>query len=217
VLQPIAAIRDSPSGDTWRGSKCYLAFPFCQYGNLVEYVMTQKAMDVRLSARHAAMIARDVVLGVEGLLESDCEHSPAQVVSSIMPTKIFITLNGTAKVMAPINTGRPQSWRKMAMTMKWMSPEEVQDVPVERSNMWQVISYRVGLLLYCLGSQDAGIGHMVPNFVQDAPNPNQVDMSQCQQSGLLRQLVEECLRLGQLCVPPPRDILMSMLDAIIMG
>lgn len=103
------------------------------------------------------------------------------------------------------------------MTMKWMSPEEVQDVPVERSNMWQVISYRVGLLLYCLGSQDAGIGHMVPNFVQDAPNPNQVDMSQCQQSGLLRQLVEECLRLGQLCVPPPRDILMSMLDAIIMG
>lgn len=34
--------------------------------------MTQKAMDVRLSARHAAMIARDVVLGVEGLLESDC-------------------------------------------------------------------------------------------------------------------------------------------------
>lgn len=217
VLQPIAAIRDSPSGDTWRDGKCYLAFPFCQYGNLVEYVMLQKAMDVRLSARHAAMIARDVVLGVEGLMESDCEHSPAQVVSSIMPTKIFIASNGTAKVMAPINTGRPQSWRKMAMTMKWMSPEEVQDVPVERSNMWQVISYRVGLLLYCLGSQDAGIGYMVPNFVQDAPNSNQVDMAQCQQSGLLRQLVEECLRLGQLCVPPPRDILMSMLDAIIMG
>lgn len=216
VLQPIAAITDSlADSDSWRSSKCYLAYPFCQYGNLMEYVMTQKAMDVQLSAQQAAMIARDVVLGVEGLLESDLE-SPAQVVSSIMPTKIFIDSHGTAKVLAPINTGRPQSWRKMAMTMKWMSPEEVQDVPVERSNMWHVISYRVGLLLYCLGLQDAGIGDMVPAFVQEAQHPNQVDMSQYQQVGLLRRTVEECLRLGQLCVPP-REILMSTLDAIIRG
>lgn len=214
LLQPLVAVAEVPlEGFDVRSSRCYLAYPFCQYGNLMEYVMTQKAMQMQLSARHAALIAKEVLLGVEALIE-ESEQPFAQAVSSVMPTKIFIDRNGAAKVLAPVVTGRPQSWRRMAMTMKWMSPEEVQDEPVDESNVWQVITYRIGLLLYCLGVQDAGLGDMVPHFIQDSGG--RVDMAQYQQVGLLRCIVEECLRLGELSVPP-REILMSALDAIILG
>eukprot|EP00913_Durusdinium_trenchii_P024961 g23428.t1 len=153
LLQPLVAVAEVPlEGFDVRSSRCYLAYPFCQYGNLMEYVMTQKAMQMQLSARHAALIAKEVLLGVEALIE-ESEQPFAQAVSSVMPTKIFIDRNGAAKVLAPVVTGRPQSWRRMAMTMKWMSPEEVQDEPVDESNVWQVITYRIGLLLYCLGVQ----------------------------------------------------------------
>ncbi|CAJ1347814.1 unnamed protein product, partial [Effrenium voratum] len=64
VLQPVAVIADSPLEGM--DSRRYLAYPHCRFGNLMEYVTSQKARNLRsISQQRSALIAIDVIRGVE--------------------------------------------------------------------------------------------------------------------------------------------------------
>lgn len=112
------------------------------------------------------------------------------------------------------------------MALKWLSPEEADGKAMEGQVLWQAISFRIGLLLYCLGSEDSADPHphSSPDAVLasllreerglgEAIRPN---MKAYKGTGLVRHLVEECLRLGS-CGPPNRSVLMAVLDALAAG
>eukprot|EP00931_Biecheleriopsis_adriatica_P029012 TRINITY_DN17280_c0_g2_i1.p1 TRINITY_DN17280_c0_g2~~TRINITY_DN17280_c0_g2_i1.p1 ORF type:complete len:841 (-),score=121.18 TRINITY_DN17280_c0_g2_i1:48-2570(-) len=203
VLQPVAVIDDSNP---------FLAYPFCSNGNLKQYALQLKVAGCTISARRSAAIMREVIVGVEELLKRG--SSPAGVVGSIMPSSLFVDENEHLRVLDYVNTGRQKRWQKLAVTMKWLSPEEAQDEPVDSHNLWHIISYRVGLLMYWMGTED--FPDTPPILRQDMPGSSLQNLPAYKHSGLIRNVVEECLRMGT-SGSPTRNILLPVLDALIAG
>jgi len=210
VLQPVAVISNpNPQQTQFATQNSYfLAYPFCCHGNLTEYALAHQ-----VTSQRAARILRQVLEGVEQIISSN-EVSLAEAVGTIAPSSIFVDSMELVKVRVPIRTGRSMSLQKTLEAMQFMSPEEAEGKHLDSSNAWQAICYRIGLLL-------CGLGRKVPFSMtnikaHDLGSMHRPDLQDFELTGLIRSMVQECLRIGT-SSPPSRSVLMAVLDVLAAG
>lgn len=209
ILVPVAFVM--PTGQE-EDEGIYLAYPYCEKGSVAEWLAAHRMAGWPVSSVQAARVAMSVLSAVEALLaEGSC---PAQaVIGAIQPDDIFLDINDTAKVRAPLPAGCiPQSWSSASQSLKWQSPEEANGKHIEVDECWPSISFRLGLLLYCLGCQD-GSADPYPKCTPDAVlsalmredrgmgPPLRPDFQAFRGSSLLSHLTATCLRIGTTGAP----------------
>lgn len=209
VLAPIAQIVE-PQAASWGvpgapgGQSTYLAYMHCKYGNLSEWVAQRAHAEKPVRPAEAARVARSVLEAITNLHRED-----AQVVSFVQPDEIFIDMNEEPWVRKPL-PGRPAGWGE---ALKWLSPEEALGSFQAGDDVWSMLSYRLGMLLYCMGiGADADpypgkTGEMVllglMNEARSADLAIRPPMELYQGPPILSRLVAACLRVGGQA-PPAR-------------
>jgi len=209
VMTPVAVIEDRQS--------LFLAYPHAEHGNLRECLLRRcssmqmnKVVGCPVDGSRIARIVHQVILGIEALLQRG--DSPKDVVSCISPTSIFIDASESVKVRAPVHSARAPSRQKLFFRARWISPEEAAGQAVDHTNVWSVICYRLGLLIYCLGFKVGTNGNYKIPFV-DEEHPVSVNLEGFGLTGLLRNILEDCLRLTPVELPS-RSVLLAVLHAL---
>lgn len=204
VLQPIAELvgEDNPVR-LGRQEEITIAYPFCSGGRLAEWARAA-CLDgaFESSAARWAEIARIVWCvqsAAEAMLQKGIKVTSA--ISVVQPEEIFMDEAGTPRLREPI-PGRRSSNLEI---LKWQTPDEAVGL-VDGDDPWGALSYRLGMLLFCLG-RDTGDMDPYPGKSGDAvlvdifrevnglSDPVRPDMTSFKGPDVLRRLVEDCFCL----------------------
>ena len=141
----------------------------------------------------------------------------ASAISAVQPDEILICEDGVARVREPL-PGKPGGWQD---ALKWLSPDEAAGRMQSVDNTWPALAFRLGLLLYCLGSGavdpypgTTGEAVLMSMLSQSARIPEmRPNMASYRGPEILRRMVAACLQVdGQ--SPPTKATLVAVLDAI---
>jgi len=216
VLRPIARISTDvlrtkvAQADELRN--CFIAYPLCVHGNVAEWFSSRQTP---LTSALCARLARGVLFGAEALLSDS-----TAAISAVQPDEIFVDANEEPWLRAPL-PGRPGGWQD---ALKWMSPEEVGGALEANGecNRWPALSFRLGLLLYCLGTntmdpypQMRGEQVLLEMLkeLRGAQVPLRPDMSAYRGPEILGRMVAACLRIDSQG-PPERQAFAAVLEVL---
>jgi len=197
------------------GGSFMLAYIHSRHGCLAEWAEEREAAGQPVRAAEAARIVQCVVSAwtsfwIDGLVAA---------INAIRADEIFIDEEERPLVRKPL-PGKPAGWGD---ELKWWSPDEATGNVDSNSDGWPAVSFRLGLLLYCLGS--CRFGDPYPNKtgeavlmgllaeVRGSGPPLRPDMDAYRGPDILQRLVSACLRLGGQA-PPAWNVMESVLQAV---
>lgn len=206
VLQPVANVY----APQCFGAPFFAAYPRCEQGSLLDWMSAQYLRGQPPSASQAACIALGVLQGAESLFAT----WGSTAVKVVQPDEIFISFAEVPKVREPCPSTRVVD----SEMFKWISPEEASGALLSGSGAWEALAFRLGTLLYCLGTEHAdphpGVSGEVilQGLLMEVGGgpPVRPDLSAYRGPDSLRRLVACCLRIGGLR-PPPRAALVEAL------
>jgi len=209
VLWPVAAVVPADydvSDEASSDRPIYLAYPFCEKGTMMEWLAARRLAGCLPTAAEAARVVHTALLAVEELL-ADGSFKNSAIVGAIRPTEMFFDINDAAQLRAPLPPGCTQkTWSSASQEMKWQSPEEAVGTLENDDDLWRAISYRLGLLLWCLGSKDGTIN----------PSLASTHAQSLRLSGLFASLTQSCLRTSPGTYgPPDRAAVRNALEAML--
>mmetsp|Transcript_103658 Transcript_103658/g.182756 ORF Transcript_103658/g.182756 Transcript_103658/m.182756 type:complete len:987 (+) Transcript_103658:116-3076(+) len=196
---------------------CFAAYPYCENGNLTEWMSRRHAARRPTTAVEAARVAGCVMQAARVLLT----QNPSGV-SAVQPDEIFVDANENVYLRESI-PGKLGRWQD---SLKWWSPEEAAGDSIQTmKDVWPLLSWRLGLLIYCVSSGTCAdpypfhSGEMVLiNLLNEVKQQGSSVLRQaCMETfsgpDILHRLVGACLRVGGQ-QPPAEHTAFAVLQAL---
>lgn len=194
LLLPLARVKTD-----FEISGSLVVYPYRMHGTVGEWICEKHASNTPLTDSECAHAVHEVLVAATALMS--CGITPPIALTD----EAFVDGAGGLQLrvrhdMQPMLSGP----RLMAMaSAKWLTPEEVGSMATAPSSQtWQTLCFRLGLLLYCLGSLKADPYELknvemvlddLKREVQLVGTPVRPDMSAFQLSADAANLVQECL------------------------
>lgn len=194
---------------------CFLvSYMHCKHGSLSDWLDKRCSLGRPVQPYEAARIGMGVLLGAEALL---CESQHG--LGSVQPDNIFMGADEAPRLREPL-AGRPGDWGE---ALKWLSPEEAAGRVQPGGDAWPALSFRLGLLLHCLGSGsrmdphpgrtgEAVLMGLLSEFGGNTA-PMRPDLAAYEGPDILRRVVAACFRIGGQA-PPARSAVAAVLEAV---
>lgn len=203
VLRPIAELVGDEENLVHfaRRGEGIIVYPYCGGGRLAEWAVAVGLHESRsgCGARwaEAARIVWCVQLAAEAML-----WQGINAVSAVQPDEIFLDDVGTPRLREPVPGRRSCNME----VLKWQSPDEVAGL-ADRDDSWGALSYRLGMLLYCLCKGEGGFDPypgksadaVLADLLREAhglSEPVRPDIALFRGPEVLRRLVQACFRSG---------------------
>jgi len=144
VLAPVAIL------NAGLVDEIYLAYPYCIHGTLSEWLLAKSSAGMPTGREETvrlgqAIVNAAIVLGSHGERVSELRADEIFIDSEFCP-RLRLRRDSPSSFRGGAHGGHPP---------KWMAPEEIDIQHTELADIWPIIAYRIGLLLYCIGAQTA--------------------------------------------------------------
>jgi len=184
-------------------------------GTLSQWCLWRRRAGWSLPVTTIAKIMHNITVEAESLISSGLFS-----LSSIDPDEIVMGVDDVPHLQTT-SVDQPNS---PGHRLKWLSPEEAAGHVVTGDTLWLAVSFRLGLLLHCLGcagsfldphpersAEEVFLGLF--HEVQGSGPAFRPDVTTFTGPDILKHLVVGCLRIGQEA-PPPASTLTAVFECV---
>jgi hypothetical protein len=195
----------------------YACYSYSPNGNLREKIMHTFGSGRQVSPPDAAQVMLGVMKAAIAMMERGIS------ITVLRTDEIFVDQIGNARVRIR-NDEDPTGQGATGPKAKWLAPEECEfpTRPKQPQQLWPIVAYRIGLLLYCIGAaspdpypQKKGelVLQALMGEVAGTAKPCRPRMRPYKHPSPLRELVESCLSAEASDRPRP-EVLTQVLHSV---